>query len=191
VSVCWEGAAPPGLAGPQTWGGSPVSLHLYVDDADALVSMAVAAGARLVFPVIDHFYGDRSGQIADPFGYAWTIATRKEDLSPEEMQRRFEAEAAAENRTSVGFVPKGFHSVTPYLLVKDAPGLLEFVKQVFGTDETFRTSASADSMETEVRISDSHLRIDGSSPETNWRSDVQPTALHIYILDTNATYQRA
>jgi PhnB protein len=191
VLIISEEAVALGFSSPQTLGGSPVSLQLYVDDADALVGTAIAAGARLVFPVIDHFYGDRSGQITDPFGYNWTIATRKEDLSPEEMQRRFEAEAAAENRTSVGFVPKGFHSVTPYLLVKDAPGLLEFVKQVFGADETFRTSASADGMEAEVRIGDSRLRIAGGSPETGWRGDVRPTALHVYVLDTDAAYQRA
>jgi len=191
VLMIAEEAVALGFASPQTLGGSPVSLHLYVDDADAMVASAVAAGARLVFPVTDHFYGDRSGQIADPFGYAWTIATRKEDLSPEEMQRRFEAEAEREHRTSGGFVPKGFHSVTPYLLVKDAPGLLDFVKQVFGADETFRTSASPDGMEAEVRIGDSRLRIGGGSLETGWSGDIRPTALHVYVLDTDAAYQRA
>jgi PhnB protein len=191
VLMIAEEAIALGFSSPQALGGSPVSLHLYVDDADAMVASAVAAGARLVFPVTDHFYGDRSGQVADPFGYAWTVATRKEDLTPEEMQRRFEAEAEREHRTSVGFVPKGFHSVTPYLLVKDAPGLIDFVKQVFGADETFRTSASADGMEAELRIGDSRLRIGGGSPETGWPGDVRPTALHVYVLDTDAAYQRA
>jgi PhnB protein len=183
-----------GYPSPQALGGSPVSLQVYVDDADAMVSEAVAAGARLVFPVADHFYGDRSGQVADPFGYSWTVATRKEDLSPEEMQRRYEGEAQRERRQSTGFVPKGFHAVTPYLLVKDAPGLIDFVKQVFGADETFRTMAAADGMEAEVRIGDSRLRIGGGSPETpenGWKGDIRPTALHVYVLDTDAAYQRA
>src|SRR6266542_2826861 len=170
-----------GLASPQTLGGSPVALHLYVDDADAVAASALAAGARLMFAVTDHFYGDRSGQVADPFGYSWTIATRKEDLSPEEMQRRFDAEAKAKHQTGVGFVPKGFHSITPYLLVKDAPALIDFVKQVFGADETFRTSASVDGMEAEVRIGDSRLRVGGGSPEAAWRGEARPTALHVYV----------
>jgi PhnB protein len=180
-----------GFASPQTLGGSPVTVHLYVEDADAVAASALAAGARLVFPVTDHFYGDRSGQVADPFGYSWTIASRREDLSPEEMQRRFEAAAEAEHRTGGGFVPKGFHSITPYLLVKDAPALIDFVKQVFGADETFRTSASADGMEAEVRIGDSRVRVGGGSPDSEWRGEARPTALHVYVLDTDAAYQRA
>lgn len=77
-----------GALGPTTVGGSPVSLHLYVEDVDAVVARAVAAGATLVRPVADQFYGDRVGGVADPFGHRWFIATHKEDLSPEELQRR-------------------------------------------------------------------------------------------------------
>lgn len=74
--------------GPQTLGGSPVMLHLYVEDADAAVERAVKAGATLKRPVADQFYGDRGGQIVDPFGHAWWLATRKEDLSREEIEKR-------------------------------------------------------------------------------------------------------
>jgi PhnB protein len=77
---------------PKTVGGSPVSIHLYVEDVDAAVSRAVAAGAKLVRPVADQFYGDRVGGVEDPFGYRWFIATRKEDLSIEEMRRRAETQ---------------------------------------------------------------------------------------------------
>jgi PhnB protein len=73
---------------PQTIGGSPVFIQLYVEDVDAFVSRAVAAGAKLFKPVADQFYGDRSGTITDPFGHKWTIATHAEDVSPEEMKRR-------------------------------------------------------------------------------------------------------
>ncbi len=73
---------------PQTIGGSPVVIMLYVEDVDAVVSGAVAAGAKLFKPVSDQFYGDRSGSITDPFGHKWTIATHKEDVSPEEMRKR-------------------------------------------------------------------------------------------------------
>lgn len=72
-------------------GGSPVKFLLYVDDCDALVQRAVAAGATELRPVKDQFYGDRAGTVQDPFGFSWTIATRKEAVSPDEMQRRFSA----------------------------------------------------------------------------------------------------
>jgi PhnB protein len=71
----------------QTLGGSPILLHLYVADVDGFVAAALAAGATLLRPVTDEFYGDRTAQIADPFGYKWMIATRKKEVSPETMQR--------------------------------------------------------------------------------------------------------
>jgi PhnB protein len=73
---------------PQSLGGSAVCLMLYVEDVDRVVGQAVAAGATLPKPVEDQFYGDRSGSITDPFGHRWTIATHKEDVSPEETKRR-------------------------------------------------------------------------------------------------------
>ena len=73
---------------PKTVGGSPVMLHLYVEDADAVVARAVAAGAKISQPVETKFYGDRGGSIADPFGHIWHIATHVEDVPPEELLRR-------------------------------------------------------------------------------------------------------
>jgi PhnB protein len=80
-----------GFRGPQSLGGTPVSLLLYVNDVDAQAKKAVAAGAKVMRPVQDQFYGDRSGTFTDPFGHVWTIATRKEDLSNQEIQKRFES----------------------------------------------------------------------------------------------------
>ena len=77
-----------GFKGPDTLGGSPVMIHLYVEDVDATASQAIAAGAKEVKAVQDQFYGDRSGTFSDPFGHVWTVATHKEDLSSEEMQKR-------------------------------------------------------------------------------------------------------
>ena len=76
---------------PPTLGGSPVSIHLYVEDVDAFFKRALAAGAKERKPVTDQFYGDRSGQLEDPFGHLWWVATHKEDISPEEMQKRVRA----------------------------------------------------------------------------------------------------
>jgi PhnB protein len=80
-----------GARGPGHFGGSPVTLHLYVADVDAVVAKAVAAGATLTRPVEDQFYGDRSGSVTDPFGHVWHIATHVEDVPPEEIDRRAKA----------------------------------------------------------------------------------------------------
>jgi PhnB protein len=74
-------------------GGTPVSILLYVDDVDAMVPRAEAAGAKITKPLQDQFYGDRSCTMVDPFGHQWTIATHKEDVPPDEMNRRMEAMA--------------------------------------------------------------------------------------------------
>ena len=79
-----------GFRSPRALGGSPVTIHLYVPDVDALVARAEAAGATVTRPVADQFYGDRSAQLEDPFGHHWSFATHVEDVSSEELQRRFE-----------------------------------------------------------------------------------------------------
>jgi PhnB protein len=81
-----------GATAPTSLGGSPVGLCLYFPDVDARFAAALAAGASIKKPVQDQFYGDRSGTIIDPYGHVWTIATHIEDVAPEEMCRRFEAE---------------------------------------------------------------------------------------------------
>jgi PhnB protein len=78
-----------GFRGPRSLGGSAVNLVLYVEDVDARFNQALAAGATAVRPVKDQFYGDRSGTLTDPFGHVWTLATHKEDVAPEEINRRF------------------------------------------------------------------------------------------------------
>ena len=78
-----------GLQGPLALAGTPVTLHLHVDDADDLIRRAVAAGAEILQPPQDHFYGERSGNVRDPFGHRWNIGHHIEDVSPEEMQRRY------------------------------------------------------------------------------------------------------
>lgn len=76
---------------PKHYGGSPVGICLYVEDVDALFAQAVEAGGKVVRPVQDQFYGDRSGTLEDPFGHQWTIATHKEDLTPQQIQERMAA----------------------------------------------------------------------------------------------------
>jgi PhnB protein len=78
-----------GMTGPQPGNGSPVSLHLHVDDADRLVQQALDAGAMLEMAPQDQFYGERTGVVIDPFGHRWMIGHEIEKLTPQEMQRRY------------------------------------------------------------------------------------------------------
>ena len=75
-----------GSFGPKTLKGSPVVIHLVVDNVDAVIAQAVAAGAKLTMPVADMFWGDRYGQVEDPFGHRWSVATHVRDVAPEELQ---------------------------------------------------------------------------------------------------------
>jgi len=78
-----------GAVGPETVGGSPVKMHLEVADADAFVAKAVERGATVLRAVKKEFHGDRTGMVADPFGYSWFVASKAEDVSAEEMQERW------------------------------------------------------------------------------------------------------
>ncbi|MBV7486878.1 VOC family protein [Bordetella sp. BOR01] len=80
-----------GTAGPKALQGSPVYLHLYVEDVDAIMAQAEAAGATITMPAADMFWGDRYGQLIDPVGHRWSVATHKEDLTPEQMQKNMES----------------------------------------------------------------------------------------------------
>ena len=82
------------IRGPASLGGAPVSMHLYVEDADAVFARALDAGAKALRPLEDRFYGDRSGQFEDPFGHRWDVSTHVEDVPPKEMKKRA-AEMAA------------------------------------------------------------------------------------------------
>ena len=172
-----------GAISPKTLGGSPVKLHLYVEDVDAVTRHAVDLGATLVRPVEDQFYGDRAGQIRDPFGYTWIIATHKRDVSVEEMQRHLADFGEQKEPVSTAYKREGFNTVTPYLTVERAPELLEFVKKAFGATEMFRTTGSAGGMHAEARIGESMVMIGGGVGVHQ-----NPTAIHLYIPDVDAAY---
>ena len=75
-----------GLLGPKALKGSPVTIHLFVEDVDAFSARAVAAGAKITMPIADMFWGDRYGQLEDPFGHRWSVATHLRDLNPQEIR---------------------------------------------------------------------------------------------------------
>jgi len=84
-----------GYVSPKTLGGTPVSLMIYVEDVDTIYTQAIKSGGEEVKALQDQFYGDRSGTLKDPFGHVWTVATHKEDVTPEEMDKRIAAAKAA------------------------------------------------------------------------------------------------
>lgn len=177
----------------ETLGRSPVKMDLRVDDVDALAARAVAAGAKVVRPVEDQFYGYRSGQFADPFGYIWIISTRKEVVSAEEMQRRLDeimkpsARPAAEGRP----VPEGYRTITPYLVAQNAPALVDFVTATFGAKENYRSTGSAGGMHADLSLGDSKMMIGGGGAGYGWKGESKLGAFHVYVRDCDATYKRA
>jgi PhnB protein len=180
------------MPGPQTLGGSPVTIEMFVEDSDAAVERAVAAGARVTSPVQDHFYGYRAGTVADPFGYSWTISTVKEEMSVEEMHRRFEPmKQQMLKKPAVDPIPKGYRTVTPYIVAEDADGLIEFLKNTFGAEERFRAVGGAGGRHADLRIEDSALMVGGGGAGLAWKGDPIPNAFHIYVRDCDAAYRRA
>ena len=182
-----------GSVSPQTIGGSSVRLHLDVTDVDAFAERAIKAGATLVRPIADQFYGDRSGQLADPFGYTWIVSTHIRDVSVEEMQKELDKwtqEESAKNAPEAESQPESkrenFHTVTPYFTVHKPAELIDFVTQAFGAVEHFRATGSAGGMHAEVSIGDSLVMIGGAE-----HIQPMPTAIHLYVPDVDEAYERA
>ncbi len=173
-----------GNLSPQSLGGSPVPLQLYVEDVDAFAEQAISAGAKVLIPIADQFYGDRGGRLADPFGHIWIVSTHKEDVSPDEMLRRAEA-WTHEHVAAPATAPS--YRVEPYLPVKGATRLLDFLQRAFAAEEISRhTRPDGTVAHAEVRIGDSIVGI-GDSTELK----PAPTALHLYVPDADALYERA
>ena len=173
-----------GAISAETLGGSPIKLHLYVPNVDRFVERAVAEGASLSRPIEDHGYGDRGGQIKDPFGYTWIVATHQQDVPVADMQKQFEDFLTANEPKK--FKREGFHTVTPYLTVKPAVELVDFVKHAFGAVESFRATGSAGGLHCEVKIGDSMVMIGGGPG-----FDTRPASMHLYVSDTDEVYSRA
>jgi len=182
-----------GFLSPEALGGSPVAIRLVVDDADEAATRAVAAGARLVSPVENQFYGDRSGRVVDPFGYTWTLTTRVEEVSLDEMHRRLAVlePAGPQAEEAAGYRPEGFRTVTPYIVVHDVPALIDFTMRTFGAREIFRSTAPAGDLHTEVKIGDSIVMIGGGAPDLSWRGRPMPSVFHVYLPDVDAVVERA
>jgi PhnB protein len=183
----------------ETVGQSPVQLSLQVEDVDSFAKRAVAAGLKTILPIKDQFYGRREGSFVDPFGYTWNISTLKEEMSVEEMHRRMKGlttgpeggRIPAKDEVKVDPVPRGFRMVTPYLVAEDGPALIEFAKQAFGAEEAFRAVTPMGEVHAEVSMGDSRLMIGGGTPGHKFPSTLHPNALHLYVEDADAAFERA
>jgi PhnB protein len=179
-----------GRFSPETWGHTSVSMSIQVLDVDAAVERAVAAGATLTTPATDQFYGYRDATVTDPFGYPWNLYTVKEEMSLEEMHRRFREMMGPPKAKPA--IPRGFQTLTTYLVAQDADALVNFVKQTFDAEETLRVGPGSEGgMHCEVRLGDSKLMIGGGGPGFAWKGDPKPGAFHVYVRDCDAVYRRA
>jgi PhnB protein len=178
----------------ETLGASPVIMALRVPDVDAFAEGAVSAGAKLQGQITDQFYGRRDANLIDPFGYTWNVSTVKEEMSVEEMHRRFREmmKGQEKKKPAVDPVPKGYSTLTTYLVAGDADGLINFMTKAFGAEETFRSGPGAEGgLHAEVKIGDSMLMVGGGAAGMKWKGTPMPGAFHIYVPDCDATYARA
>ena len=185
----------------ETLGNSPIWLSVRVGDVDAFAEHAIAGGMKVKRPIQDQFYGHRDVLLADPFGYTWSVFTVKEEMSVEEMHRRMKGITTGPEGGRLGAEPRlqkevnpirpGFQKVTPYLVASDGEALLRFAKEAFGADETLRSIGPAGGIHGEVRIGDSMLMIGGGIPGREFKGKLNTTALHVYVEDTDAVYEKA
>ena len=180
---------------PETIGGSSVKIHLDVEDVDAFAEHAIKAGATLLRPIADQFYGDRSGQLADPFGYTWIVSTHIKDVPVEEMQKELDKwtqEESAKRSAAAGYVKEpemrreNRHAVTPYITVQQPAELIDFLTNAFDAIEHFRATGTAGGMHAELSIGDSIVMIGGAE-----HIEPKPTAIHLYVPDVDQFYERA
>jgi PhnB protein len=147
----------------------PTSLHLYVPDADAVYHRAIAAGGISIEEPVDQPYGDREAGVRDPGGNNWYIATHKAS-GPDQ------------------FTPEGLHAVTIFLHPKGAAQLIDFLKRAFNAEEAARhESPEGTIVHAQIRIGDSMIEMG----EAHGPYQPQPTGIHLYVHDTDATYRQA
>jgi len=151
--------------GGEAWPPRPAAIHVYVPDADATYARAVAAGARSLIAPMDRPYGDREGDVTDPFGNNWYIGTRKEG----------------------GPVPEGLGTLTPTLHVAGTDRLIDFIKQAFGAEELDRTLADGAVAHAQLKLGDAVLELG----EARGFVRPMPCSIHYYVEDVDRVYASA
>jgi uncharacterized glyoxalase superfamily protein PhnB len=170
-------------------GAKPMALHIYLDDVEGAYNRALAAGATSTLPITDQAYGDREGGVKDRWGNAWYLATHQEEVTEEELMQRFGGGGSKPTKQpGVGPRPEGYHTVTPFLHVSGARKFIAFLGDAFGgttahiTDMPDREVAHA-----AVRIGDSLIELG----EAHGESQPMPAAIHLFVADVDAVYERA
>jgi len=183
----------------ETLGNSPVWLTIRVDDVSAFAKIAIEAGMKVKRPIQDQFYGHRDVLLSDPFGYTWNVFTVTEEMSVEEMHRRMEAmnreprrapviDAEDREPRVVPYIREGFHTLTPYILVKEAARFIEFMTKAFGAQEKGRVALpNGKIMHAEAKLGDSMIELS----DGNEQYEPMPVAIHHYVDDVDAAYARA
>jgi len=167
----------------------PMALHVYIDDVDGAYARALAAGATAMQPLTDQPYGDREGGVKDSWGNIWYLATHQENVSEEELQRRFGGSGSKPRKEpGVGPRPEGYFTITPFLHARGARALISFLENAFGaTVEHVTEMAGREVAHAGVRIGDSMIELG----EAHDDAQPMPAAIHIYVPDVDATYERA
>ncbi|WP_434421881.1 VOC family protein [Nannocystis pusilla] len=201
------------MKSPLTLGGSPASLLMYSPDVDATIAALTAAGAKVTMPAEDQFWGDRWGEVTDPFGHRWNVATHIEDLTPEQMAERAKiAFAPTKKKPKKGAAPawkkiagtpatekvaKEYHTITPSFVVADANAAIEFYKNAFGATEKARMLGPDGKkiMHAELTFGDSTVMLSDAFPEMGSKSIADykgtPVSLHHYTTDADAVFAKA
>lgn len=179
----------------ETLGHSPVWMTIQVPDVDAFTRHAAAEGMKVVREPKNQFYGHRDATLEDPFGYTWGVFSVTEEMSVDEMHRRMKGEMPAPQGASeqkgVDPVPRGFRTVTPYLVAADGHALIDFVKQAFEAEEIMRAETPAGGVHGEVRIGDSIMMVGGGIPGKNFPGQLKQNALHVYVEDADGATAKA
>ena len=206
-----------GNKSPLTLGGTPVVLHLFVPDADAVFTTATAAGAKADKPVAEEFWGDRYGEVTAPDGHRWAIAQHVEDLTDEQIKERAAIMFAAASKKgkkakvakdappawkkiagtpSTQAVPAGYHTVTLSVVVSKAAEAIDFYKSAHGAREVDRMLApDGKVLHATLDFGDSRLMLGDEMLEMGLKSATtlggSPVAIHYYVIDADAAFTKA
>lgn len=168
---------------------APVALHVYIEHVDGVYQRALAAGGTSTQPLTDQPYGDREAGLIDRWNNNWYVATHQENVTEEELLRRFAGEGSAPRKQDgVGPRPEGFHTITPYLHTRGARDLITFLENAFGGKVAHITEMrDRDVANAAVRIGDSFIELG----EAHGGSQPKPAGIHLYVPDADATYEKA
>jgi PhnB protein len=165
------------------------ALHVYIDDVDSVYARALAAGATTTHPLTDQAYGDREAGVKDPWGNVWYLATHQENVTEEELQQRFAGTGGKPGKVAgVGPRPEGYHTITPFLHTRGARNLITFLENAFGAKvEHVTEMGGREVAHAGVRIGNSMIELG----EAHDDAEPMKAAIHLYVPDADATYERA